>query len=113
LGSAYSEDLRECVVSYVEGGGRKEAAAELYEVGRDTVYRWLKQKAAEGSLAPKERKARGDYKLKEAVLEAYLEQQADGTLEEMGAALGVHKTMVHYACKVYTTHYPSYGLSSL
>jgi len=40
---SYSEDLRQRVIKYVGSGGSKVEAAARYGVGRDTVYRWLKQ----------------------------------------------------------------------
>lgn len=37
---AYSLDLRQKVVDYVENGGSMKAAA-IFKVGRATIYRWL------------------------------------------------------------------------
>ena len=37
---AYSEDLRERVLGFVEKGANKEEAAERYGVGVSTVYLW-------------------------------------------------------------------------
>ena len=39
---AYSQDLRERVLGFVEKGGSKEEAAERYGVGVSTVYLWCK-----------------------------------------------------------------------
>ncbi|MCJ2542790.1 IS630 transposase-related protein, partial [Thermostichus vulcanus] len=38
---SYSLDLRERVVKYVEEGGSPTEAAQLYDVSRATIYRWL------------------------------------------------------------------------
>lgn len=99
MSNAYSTDLRIRVIEYVESGGRRTEAAKLYKVSRDTVRRWMNQKRAEGTLKPKVAGSRGGYKLKDSLLEAHIKAFPDQTLEEMGEALGVHETTVHYACK--------------
>src|SRR4028119_350202 len=38
---AYSQDLRQKVVNYVENGGSITEAAAIFKVGRATIYRWL------------------------------------------------------------------------
>lgn len=38
---AYSLDLRQKVVNYVENGGSITKAAAIFKVGRATIYRWL------------------------------------------------------------------------
>jgi len=38
---AYSLDLRQKVVDYVENGGSTTKAAAIFKVGRATIYRWL------------------------------------------------------------------------
>jgi transposase len=40
----YSLDLRQRVINFVKNGGSKVEASKRYEVGRDTVYRWLSGK---------------------------------------------------------------------
>jgi transposase len=39
---SYRVDLRERVVGYVCDGGSRTKAAKLFQVGRTTLYRWLK-----------------------------------------------------------------------
>ena len=39
----YSLDLRQRVVSFVEGGGSKSEASRVFRVGRNTVYSWLRR----------------------------------------------------------------------
>ena len=46
---AYSWDLRIRVVEYVEKGGSVTKAAELFKVGRASVYRWLNRETLEPS----------------------------------------------------------------
>jgi transposase len=99
MSNAYSPDLRIRVIDYVEAGGRRTEAAKLYKVSRDTIRRWMNQKKSEGTLKPKAISSRGGYKLKDTLLQAHVKTFPDQTLGEMGEALGVHETTVHYACK--------------
>ncbi len=46
----YSEDLRVRVLSYVDSGASKMAAHKTFGVSRSTIDRWLKLRAATGSL---------------------------------------------------------------
>jgi transposase len=38
-----SLDLRERVINYVENGGSPSKAAEVFQVGRASIYRWLER----------------------------------------------------------------------
>lgn len=98
MGRAYSEDLRVCVMNYVSRGGRKVDACAIFQIGEDTLFRWLKQKRERGHLAPKPRQKR-PHKLSEAALRAALEQRPDATLQELGQRLGVSAMAVFYACQ--------------
>lgn len=49
----YSLDLRNRVIAYIQGGGSKVQACKLFNVGRNTVYRWLSQLSEQGNLNPK------------------------------------------------------------
>ena len=99
MSKAYSIDLRERVVEYVENGGTKVEAARIFKVSRDTVQRWVRQKSQTGHLAPKPIERRGGYKLKDAALQAHIKEHPDQTLVEIGESLNVHSTTVHLACK--------------
>jgi transposase len=50
---AYSEDLRIRAVELVDSGLQPEEVAEILSIGRATIFRWLQQKKATGSLKPK------------------------------------------------------------
>jgi transposase len=53
------EDTRLLVVSAIENGMRPDEAARIFEVGRSTVFGWLKAKREQGPAALKVRKAPG------------------------------------------------------
>ena len=81
---AYGLDLRERIVSFVNAGGSKVAAAKRFGVARKTVYNYLALVKA-GALAPKA--SWGTWKKFEpAKVRAYGAQHPDATLWEIGRA---------------------------
>jgi len=52
---AYSLDLRERVVAFLEKGNDTKSASETFDVSQCTVQRWLKQKTEKGILKPIQR----------------------------------------------------------
>ncbi|MCL1920801.1 MAG: IS630 transposase-related protein [Kiritimatiellaeota bacterium] len=84
---AYTVELRERIVGFVEKGGSKVDAAAHFKVGRRTVHRYLAA-ARNGELAPRpqpgRRKAFSDESLRRAVRE-----NPSATLEAHGRAFGV------------------------
>ena len=92
MSKAYSLDFRSKVVSFISKGGKKRAAAKLFDIGEDTIYRWLRL-SKRGSLAPKKRT---DYKEKvsSSTILAYLEKHSDHTLAEIGHHVGLSASQV-------------------
>ena len=91
---SYSVDLRERVVSYVLGGGSRTKAAELFQVGRTTLYRWLNST----DLRPKPARERRR-KLDKAALAAHVRDFPDALLKERAAHFGVHINAIWTAQK--------------
>ena len=91
---SYSVDLRERVVSYVRGGGSRTQAAQLFQVGRTTLYRWLNS----SDLRPKPAKERRR-KLDKAALAAHVRDYPDALLRERAAHFGVHINAIWVALK--------------
>ena len=89
---AYTVELRERIVEFVEKGGSKVNAAAYFKVGRRTVYRYL-QASQSGNLAPKKhpgrKKAFDDQRLRHEV-----KSRPSATLKEHGKALGVSHNAV-------------------
>ncbi|HZF01552.1 MAG TPA: IS630 transposase-related protein [Methylomirabilota bacterium] len=84
---AYALDLRERVVKFVNDGGSKVEAARRFDLGRQTVYRYLAA-AHKGMLAPK--KSWGHWrKLNPQTLLSHVKKYPDATLKELQGALGV------------------------
>jgi transposase len=87
MAKAYSEDLREKVISHIMSGCSKREAARVFNIGEATVYNWLRLHK-EGSLSPKKRT---DYprKVDEQKLREYVAQNPDHTLKQIASALGL------------------------
>lgn len=90
---AYSLDLREKVISFVKQGHSKREASKVFNIGEDTIYRWLRRLNAGESLCAKKR-THFATKVPMEVLKAYVEKHPDHTLKEIGAAVGLHNSKV-------------------
>lgn len=91
---SYSRDLRQRVIKFVENGGKKTEAARTFKIGRDTVYRWLKNPEAQ-PMGPK----KSSYKLDLAALQQSLSDAPDAFLRERAERLGVTPQAVWCAMK--------------
>ena len=104
MGRSYSTDLRERVVNFVERGGSKSDAGEIFQVSRQVIYQWLKRRDETGSLAPG--KSRGNLsKIVKERLERYIKSHSDSYLHEAAEALGYSKSGIHRALKRYDISY--------
>jgi len=83
MSNAYSVDLRERAVAYVLNGGQRTTACQIFQIGRDTLYRWLRQYQTEGAFAPKAQGKYASRKLDDAVVAQYIAEHPDATLEEL------------------------------
>ena len=92
MGKTYSKDLRERVVQYVKMGNTKRAAAKFFQIGEDTVFRWLRLEKA-GSLSPKKRTS-FHQKLDPKKLKEHVDKHPDHTISEIAHALKVARTTV-------------------
>jgi transposase len=86
----YSVDLRERVVAFVNSGGSKGKAANLFKVSRWCVYNWLKCK----DLNAKKNGPKAPWKLDSEALKAHVEKYPDAYQHERAAALGVSRHVV-------------------
>ena len=89
---AYTLDLRERVVKFIQAGGSAAAASQRLTVGRSTVYRSLAA-VKTNTLSPKT--SWGAWrKLDPVQLRAHVKKHPDATLAELQAALGVSHNAV-------------------
>lgn len=81
---AYSQDLRERVVSAIDQGKSQHEVALLFKVSSSTIKRYLRQRREKGHFRPK--KITGRPPTKRASLQAHLlaqlETHPDATLQE-------------------------------
>jgi putative transposase len=88
----YSLDLRKRVVNFVEQGGSISKAAQIYQVGRATIYRWLSR----ADLNPT-RVTRRQRKLDWDALRKDVEQNPDSKLADRAQKFGVRTNAIFYA----------------
>ena len=91
---AYSLDLRKRVVAYIENGGSITQAAEMFQVGRSTIYRWLGRQ----DLTPTKVETRRR-KLDLTALEKDVEKNPSSRLIDRAKKFGVRPSTIHYALK--------------
>ncbi len=88
----YSLDLRKRVINFVEQGGSISKAAQIYQVGRATIYRWLSR----AELAPT-RVTRRQRKLDWEALRKDVEENPDSKLADRARKFGVRTNAIFYA----------------
>jgi transposase len=89
---AYTLDLRERVVKFLQAGGSKTEAARRFDLGRRTVYRYLAAAQA-GTLAPKT--SWGQWRtLDPQKLSAHVQTHPDATLQELATGFNVSPNAV-------------------
>lgn len=95
---AYSTDLREKVLEFLEKDNNKRKASELFGIDRSTIYRWIKKKEEAGSLAP----IRREYtyrKIDYDKLKQHVEANPDAFLFEIAQHFSVTLQAIFYALK--------------
>jgi putative transposase len=83
---AYSKDLRKRVLDYVERGGSKIDAAQLFQINVRTVFLWLQQGRhhQRGKPGP-----RTSHKFRREELAQQVAKRPDALLKELATQLGV------------------------
>jgi transposase len=81
---SYSVDLRERVLAFIEAGGTKYEASDVFGVGRATIYRWL----SSDSLTAKPRQTRRRV-IDKAALKAHVMSHPDVLLRERALEFSV------------------------
>ena len=81
----YSLDMREAAVSYINNGGSKVETARVFNISRNTLYRWLKME----DLRPKAHGFRRR-KIDKAALRVHILEFPDLYLHERAVIFDVH-----------------------
>jgi len=50
MAGAYSDDLREKVITAIARGEKKSQVSRMFNISRDTIERWLKRRTGTGSV---------------------------------------------------------------
>ncbi|MCH2038076.1 MAG: transposase [Rickettsiales bacterium] len=98
---AYSLDLREKVVLYVESGCSRVSAAKIFGIGERTVRRWVSKYQSTGNINPLPHGGGFPSKIKSADFIQYIADNPDKTLQEMGEFFGVSHEGVAYNLRKY------------
>ena len=81
----YSIGLREAAISYINNGGSKVDAARIFNISRNTLYRWLRM----DDLHPQKSGFR-HRKINKMALKAHAQEFPDMYLHERAVIFGVH-----------------------
>ena len=92
---AYSLDLRERVVAYVNAGGKKSTASELFKVSKWCVNDWCKR----SDLSPQKGTGR-PRKFDWDALKKDIQKNPDKLLKERAQEFGVHINAIWNACQL-------------
>ncbi len=96
---AYSIDLRERVVSYIEAGGSRISASQIFSVGERTIRRWLLLKKETKSVCPKPHGGGYPAKINLTTLKEYVDSHPDKTLEDLGKEFSVSHVSIWKALR--------------
>jgi len=93
---AYSKDLRERVIAYLEEGKTQEETRVIFKVGVSTIKRWLVLLSETGSLEkrPLERSPR---KFESEKLNTYIEENPNALLKDVAHQFGGTPTGAFHA----------------
>lgn len=95
MARAYSIDLRERAVEYVQEGGGRDDACRIFKIGLSTLKRWLSKHKRHGDLSPKPMGSR-PWKLDHASILKHVESHGDSTLHEIASEFKTGKSAIDY-----------------
>jgi transposase len=95
---AYSVDLRNRVIDFVNKGNSQKKASVIFNVGTSTITRWLALLSEKGSLE-KRPLNRSASKFESEKLNAYIEENPDAFLKDVAEHFGGSITGAFHALK--------------
>lgn len=98
MAKPYSLDLRERVLRYLEQFPDRDEASRLFQVGRATIFRWLRRKKKIGHVQPLKRKYAFKRVNDQALIE-YVAANPDHFLSETAKKFGVTPQSIFYALR--------------
>ena len=90
MANHYSVDLRKKVLAAIDAGMNKRMASRVFGMSHNTIYTWLRRRAATGDIRPKAyRPPGGGQKITDlAAFRAFVDEHKDKTQTEMAALWG-------------------------
>lgn len=95
---AYSTDLREKVMEYIEAGNKVTETSQIFKVSRQTIYQWGKLKAERGSVERPVYK-HGAIKLNDEELIEFVKENPDLYLKDYAAKFHITPSGIWRAFK--------------
>ena len=95
---AYSIDLREKVLKYLETDPNKTSASRLFQIGIATIHRWVSRKKEKGHVEPLRRKY-AYKKIDDQKLIEYVEAHPDHFLSEIAKHFDLTPQAIFYALR--------------
>jgi len=99
MAKAYSEDLRSRVVKNYLNGMSKIDVITYFEIGMDTLNRWIRQNLNVGNLKPKQRIKYRARKFSDGDLINHIHHNSSATLAEMARHFSVKPSSVQARLK--------------
>lgn len=98
---AYGLDLRQKVIDYIENGGRVTKAAQVFGIGRASIYRWLSRKELEATKVKyRQRQLRSPQaSLDRKELLKDIQENPETRLKQRAEKFGVSTTAIFKAIK--------------
>jgi transposase len=91
---AYGLDLRQKVIDYIENGGRVTKAAQVFGIGRASIYRWLSRKELEATKVKYRQRS-----LDRKELLKDIQENPETRLKQRAEKFGVSTTAIFKAIK--------------
>lgn len=88
---SYGKDLKQRVLNYLEQGGSRVEASNLFCIARSTIYRWESGKNTGIKPGPKT-----SHKIDQQELLNYMDNNKDAYLREIAAHFEVSVFCIHY-----------------
>jgi transposase len=98
LSRAYSSDLRERVLLFLDKENDTKTASELFAISQRSIQRWVKQKNETGNIEPRQRKF-AYKKIDDERLIKHVELYPDHFLYEVAEEFSVTLQAIFYALK--------------
>lgn len=110
MGKAYSIELRERVIEYIEEGNNYISASNRYKISRETVRKWYIRYKTEGHYNERPRKGKKS-RIIRSEFENYVKTHSGATLAQIGAHFKMTGRSIHYYMQKFSFAYEKKSLA--